>query len=427
MHIPLDRLTVPPRRQRTAMDATKLMDLMRSIEEKGLLHPIVVRELPGDTGPIYQLVCGGRRLTAVRRLFENKQAPRDCPLGEIPATLLGDLSSLEREEAELEENILREDLSWQDKSAAIAKLHEIRTALNPEQTVRDTAVELAHVQERSIEGARKDVARAIVVQKALEAGDQRVAGARSQREAYDLISKSLEADFTAALAKATGGKTSHQLHVGDCIPILAGWPAASFDCIIADPPYGIDADKFGDAGQGHEYDDSPELAIGLNTTILEEGFRVTKPSAHLYLFCDPDWFRYYRDEATKYGWSVQRTPIIWYKGQGRGHDPHPGIGFRRTYEMILFCWKGQRPCKTANGDVIDLPPSYQPIHAAAKPVDLYKRLLARTCNAGDLALDPTCGSGTIFPAATFLNVNAVGIEKSPDHAKLADARRYLDK
>ena len=118
-------------------------------------------------------------------------------------------------------------------------------------------------------------------------------------------------------------------------------------------------------------------------------------------------------------WLCQRTPIIWYKGSV-GHNPIPAIGFRRSYECILFAYKGNKPCKGLVDDVISIRPDFEQTHAASKPVELYQKLLSRTCVIGDRVLDPCCGSGTIFPAATGLSLKATGIELNERFANLLE-------
>jgi len=31
----------------------------------------------------------------------------------------------------------------------------------------------------------------------------------------------------------------NQVVLGDCVEVMAGWPENSVDCIVTDPPYGI--------------------------------------------------------------------------------------------------------------------------------------------------------------------------------------------
>ena len=109
------------------------------------------------------------------------------------------------------------------------------------------------------------------------------------------------------------------------------------------------------------------------------------------------------------GWSVFRTPLIWYKRNGM-RAPWPEYGPQRKYETILYATKGKRPVLKKAGDVLDYPPDINLGHAAQKPVALFEDLLRRSCHPGDTVLDPFAGTGTIFPAAHVLKCRATGVE-----------------
>lgn len=61
MKIGIDKIIIPPYRNRRDGDDGALALLAASIRDVGLLHPPVV-------SPDYQLIAGGRRLAAIRRL-----------------------------------------------------------------------------------------------------------------------------------------------------------------------------------------------------------------------------------------------------------------------------------------------------------------------------------------------------------------------
>lgn len=83
--------------------------LANSIQEHGLLHPIVV-----DSD--YNLIAGCRRLLACERIG----------LKEIEAKVLEDISEKELRILELEENIRRKDLTELEKSKNLVELAEIK-------------------------------------------------------------------------------------------------------------------------------------------------------------------------------------------------------------------------------------------------------------------------------------------------------------
>ena len=80
-------------------------DLLESIPRNGVLVPIIVVAEVGPANQPYKLIAGERRYTASRHL--------DLP--SIPARQLGDLSPIEQRVVELEENLRRKDLGWQDQ------------------------------------------------------------------------------------------------------------------------------------------------------------------------------------------------------------------------------------------------------------------------------------------------------------------------
>ena len=90
-------------------------DLLESIPRNGVLVPIIVIAESGPANQPYKLIAGERRYTASRQLH----------IETIPARLLGDLSPIEQRVVELEENLRRKDLGWQDQCLAMASIHEV--------------------------------------------------------------------------------------------------------------------------------------------------------------------------------------------------------------------------------------------------------------------------------------------------------------
>lgn len=415
-YIPISDIHIANNRQRREFDQAKLNELGDSIARLGLLHAIVLRR-NGDT---LTLVAGERRVRALEAMsmlgLRYSYNGEPVPPGEVPYTLLSDLSPLEAEEAELEENTHRVDLSWQEKAAATTRLMELRQAQaiarnEPPPTLAALTEELHGVEAgRQYTTTRKELALA----KHLDRPE--IAAAKSVDEAWKLLQKEEAREKRAALGAEVGKNFSTSVHRcvhADSLVWMCDTQAEQFDVILTDPPYGMGADEFGDSGTGrnmaHGYADTPELFDSIMQHFPRESFRIAKPLAHLYWFCDIYNFEWIKEALSHAGWQVFRTPLIWYKRTGM-RAPWPLMGPQRKYEIIVYAVKGKRPVTKMAPDVIECPPDPNLGHMAQKPVALYQELLSRSVAPGDRVCDPFCGSGPIFAAAHALKCFATGVE-----------------
>jgi site-specific DNA-methyltransferase (adenine-specific) len=293
---------------------------------------------------------------------------------------------------------------------------------NPEQTQSDTAEEIAEISGKDKKTEQARLARAITIEKHKD--DPRVQYASSESAAYRAILDRSNAKFKAQLAKMEGYESPHNIIHGDAFEVLPTLPAKHYDAIICDPPYGIDADKMGKDAQ-HFYEDSAEYALKFCKFIFTQGFRICKPQAILFMFCDPEHFKELKEYAQMQAWTVWRTPIIWYKiGEG-GNAPWGRGGFIRSSEFILLATKGGQELRNPGGSDV-LP--YKRVarggktHAAEKPVDLLEHLVRVSCLPDATLLDPCCGSGSILRAADRHKVRVTGIELDENYYNDASAR-----
>ncbi len=414
--IHIDAIKVAPDRQRRTFDEGKLREFSEVISTQGLLHPIILRIVGDD----YYLVAGERRLRAITDLYAlGGQFMHDGEVVRanfIPYTLLSDLDPLAAEEAELSENIHRVDLSWQERAAAHSRLAALRTAqaaVKGEQAPTVAAISL-EVRGSSEGVHQENTRRELLVAKHLD--NPAVAAAKTVDEAFKILRKAETQQQHRELGASVGRTFTadfHQVLNRDSLDWMIGADAEQFDCILTDPPYGMNADEFGDSGGlaagGHGYEDSAANFLQIMKVLAPESFRLAKPQAHLYLFCDIDWFHHLKQTFGDAGWQVFRTPLLWYKKSGM-RAPWPEWGPQRKYETIMYAIKGKRPILKMLGDVLDYPPDANLGHAAQKPVALYADLLSRTCLPGQAVLDPFAGSGPILAAAHGMKVRATAIE-----------------
>lgn len=414
-------VVVRPNRQRSEFSPAELNELADSIEANGLLHAPVIR-FDGDV-PV--LVAGERRLRAISDMhelgrkfyYDGQLVPQDM----LPCSSLGELSQLEAWEAELEENIRRVDLTWQEKAMATAELMALRQAQAaeagaPAPTVKTIVAEVR--PKDAYEQAHDTTRKELIVSRFLE--DKEVAAAPTLKEAVKILKKREERKQQAELAVLTGASfsaSSHKLLNQDSHEWAAAAPAGMYDIMLTDPPYGMGADQFGDSGVGssaaaHFYDDSYESWQAIMKWFPAESFRLAKPDAHAYVFCDIDRFHEMRTLMIAAGWKVHRTPLIWSNPDGF-RAPWPEHGCQRKYELILYAIKGDRKVNHLKGDVLEYSKDKAVGHPAQKPVALLVDLLRRSARPGDTVIDFFAGSFGTVEAAHELKLSCVAIERDP--------------
>lgn len=407
-------------RQRREFNEGELTSLANSISKKGILHAVVLQN-DGRT-----LVAGERRCRAVSMLTELFTSISydggSVPEGHIPFVTLDELSEDDLVEAELEENILRSDLTWQEEANAIDKLHQLRVKQSSgAQTLKATAEELLGTA--NVGAAPQKVRDSIIINEHL--ADPDVAKAKSPKEAMKIIKKKAEQKLTDSLAANFNiTDTPHVFNCGDFRDFVHFIPTSSVDVILTDPPYGIGADSFGDqADAAHTYNDTPEYFEEIIDAFVIEASRVAKEKAHLYAFCDPRNFDSIAEKIRAHGWTVWSTPLIWDKGNGM--LPQPDYGPRRNYESIVYAYRGGKHVTAVYGDVLNVAGLQAPKYGAQKPVEVYENLLRRSCKPGDTVWDAFVGAGPIFPAANRVGVRVVGTEMIQEKFNFAKLR--LDK
>jgi ParB family chromosome partitioning protein len=115
--LPIDLIEVTDDRLRPVSDAA-VAAIATSIEEHGLIYPLVVRRLPG---PRYELIDGGHRRAALERLGCDA-VPVRCYEGPAPAIRL----------IEIDTNLARADLSDLDRAIHMAARRREYVAEHPE-------------------------------------------------------------------------------------------------------------------------------------------------------------------------------------------------------------------------------------------------------------------------------------------------------
>lgn len=420
--LPLSDILVAANRQRQAITPADIGELADSIERVGLLQPIVVERRYNFKSSLHEvhLRAGERRIRAVTLLHSQNTPIRHghetLPLGTIPIVNFPDLDELTAFDIELDENIKRRDLTWQEKDAAYARRHAIAVKHNPNPTeaIRETLAAIQRVSPSEIKTGLTDAHQAILVGNALS--DPEVAKAKSHKEAVKILTRKLRKAEDAATPPAD----DPHFILGEAITVIDTLPDAYFDCIVSDPIYGMGISQLSYQNSSEqEYDDTYETWAPLVRNLFSGLQRVLKPDAHGYLFCAFERFTELAAVARDAGFEVFPRPLIWDRSPD-GRLTTPEKWPRRCYECILYFRRGNRDLYEVRGDVLRYPADRDErnYHGAKKPWSLVADLMERSTRPGGRVLDPFAGSAAVARAGRLLSREVWSIEMDPGYFAL---------
>lgn len=124
--VSVEQIRLSEDQPRKHFDSAKMDDLISSIEDNGVLEPLIVRPLENG---IYELVAGERRLRASKKIG----------LTEVPVTI-HELTETQARRVALVENLQREDLNPVEEVEAILKLITLELSAELEEEFTSSGV-----------------------------------------------------------------------------------------------------------------------------------------------------------------------------------------------------------------------------------------------------------------------------------------------
>lgn len=398
---PVDSITII-RDDRQRRELTNIPELAESISRSGLIHPIVItRDLV--------LVAGERRLTAVKSLGWTS----------IMTQFADDLSELELQIIELEENVRRVDLPWDEQCAAIEKFHSLRTQQEPEHTVTETAKELG----LSIPETTERIAVATAMKNSELVRDApKYSTARNivrREQARRVSSIKLDTDMLADVVPTDTPVRRVPLINEDFIEWSNAYTGQPFNFLHCDFPYGVNMHKSGQGANAEygSYADEADVYWRLLSQLAIAMDNVVADSAHLMFWFSMDFYHVTVERLTAMGWRVNPFPLVWIKSDNTGIIPDPQRGPRRIYETCLFASRGDRLLtpRGPKANAFAFAGKDKSIHMNEKPVPMLQHFMSMFVDEYSFVLDPTCGSGNAVKAAQGLGAGKVlGIERDPE-------------
>ena len=264
------------------------------------------------------------------------------------------------------------------------------------------------------------------------------------------------------------------LHRGDCLDVLQEIGDATIHLVYLDPPFNTNRTRTaprqgagraeGRPSPAAAYADAfgaPADYIAYMRPRVEQLRRVLAPDGALFFHCDwrtshhvrvmlDEVFGVFVNEIIwHYGLGAARTQrrlltkhdvIFWYANSGHytfnllrseatpamrakyRHVDDQGNHYMNSYGR-RYVLKGGKPLD----DVWDIPAiaptsSERTGYPTQKPLALLKRIIQLASHAGDVVLDPFCGSGTTLVAAQQLGRSWIGIDANPQAIEIAKQR-----
>jgi len=420
--LPVEAIIVPEDRVRQEFKRREMEKLVASIKKFNIIEPGVCRK----EGEDFILVAGERRLRA-------------CEIAKVPFSfvLLEEIDPLRIREIELEENVCRVDLTFQEEVTAYQELHTIKQEqlgvsvsgasggygiadfaeyLGRSEGIVSEDLELAaFLQIDEVRNAKtKTDAKKIVkrikdeyrTSKALK--EAREGPQPPEVELDENATESMRQAARAAELKEKVEFFGKRIHLGMMEKLLPEYADGFFDVVCFDPPWGVNFDTVKkETGSTRDFKDDWGFVQDNLPKWLDLIYNKMSENSHLYMFFGIVNHRYIYEWLENAGFDTNGIPLIWFK-QGAHRTRNPDIWPGRSYEPIAYARKGSKVLvRKGAPDVIVTPaptPTIKGTHPSAKHPMIYIELLQRSCSPGDKILDPMCGSGMMAVAAETLRV-----------------------
>jgi ParB family chromosome partitioning protein len=189
---PVELLRRNPDQPRRYFPDAELEDLARSVREKGVLQPILVRPAPGVAGE-YQIVAGERRWRAAQR----------AGLRQVPIVVREDLDDLDVLEIGVIENVQRADLNPLEEALAYLTLMD-KFGRTQEQVAETVGKSRSHVANAVRLLSLPESVHALMVEGKLSAGHARAIAASPEaaKLAERIVAGGLSVRQAEALARS---------------------------------------------------------------------------------------------------------------------------------------------------------------------------------------------------------------------------------
>lgn len=216
---------------------------------------------------------------------------------------------------------------------------------------------------------------------------------------------------------------------------MQGFPDKSVDCIITDPPYGINGAGFVWKEKSYKRIDAKWDKQEPDYIWIDECIRLIKDGGAIYITGTQHNIFNVKNYLDSRGMNFNNF-IVWHKPNGMPIKYAKQLGiFAFSCEYILYYSKGKplnfqyNSLKAQNNGkqqrdfiILNTCEDLKSGHPSQKPLKLMRKFIIASSKEGDIILDPFAGSGTTCVACKQLNRKYIGIEKEEEYIIMAERR-----
>jgi len=212
----------------------------------------------------------------------------------------------------------------------------------------------------------------------------------------------------------------NEIREGDCLKIMKDIEDSSIDCVIIDPPYGIDYQSNYKKEKYDKIKSDNKDSINLLDKSLDLVKTKMKKDSHIYIFTSWKVFDKVKPIVEKH-FEVKNC-LIWNK-QERGMGDLDG-NYADSYEMIIFARQGKRKLYSEKRpfNIINCSATINENHPTEKPVELLGELICNSTKEEEIVLDYFAGSGSTLIASKENKRKWIGIELENENINIIKKR-----
>lgn len=395
---------------RQRVDYGNIDRLADGMSRVGQVQAILVEEGSFPNNKKYKLIAGGRRLRAA--LLNGWNA--------IEAITTTECDPVKLEEMELEENVNRKDLGFQEEIEAIRRLDELKRkiygdARNSGSVKKGwSAADTAELLNRSVSSVQQDIqlANALKDNPALLAKIGKV----PKHAARKIVLQQEELIRLQKIQDIKGFSLDVDLRNGKAEELIDSITDNSIHLWLTDPPFAVaEIQSIAEMGTYNvtKTNVSDESTMRkCYETLIPKVFAKLVEGAHFYMFFGFTWYTELKMLLRKSGFVVDDIPIIWDKG--RATVLPKDVHYLSSYCPIFFGHKppSKRLLRKPIRNLISIPmvsPNERK-HGLELPEELLSIFIDNSSDSGETVLDTFAGSGIVLSTAKKMKRNAIGFE-----------------